>query len=164
MNTKWVTFYCTEARTPCSFKIHPYDINYSQWTMTVFMETKMGPRGSLRDIEGTQKCKTSIENMRLLSVLWKLAYEPWPVLCETVTGHPAGQVTDKWKVCEYEMAEWIWGVLRVNHKWNVSVWSETKMPAECPAGARRGRAADPRVIFTKQRLSELFIYTLHRAW
>ena len=73
---------------------------------------------------------------------------PWPVLCEAVTGHLADQVTDKWNVCEYEMTKWIGSVLGVNHRWNLSEWSETKMPAECPVSASRGRAADLRVIFT----------------
>ena len=64
------------------------------------------------------------------------------------TGHFADQVTHKWKKCERERNEWMTRVIGVKHKWLWSVPSEMQVPAECLASARRGRAADLRVIFT----------------
>ena len=40
-------------------------------------------------------------------------------------------------------------VIEVKHKWLWSVPDEMQVPAECLASARRGRAADLRVIFTE---------------
>ena len=39
-------------------------------------------------------------------------------------------------------------VIEVKDKWLLSVPDEMQVPAECLASARRGRAADLRVIFT----------------
>ena len=40
-------------------------------------------------------------------------------------------------------------VIEVKDKWLLSVPDEMQVPAECLASARRGQAADLRVIFTK---------------
>ena len=40
-------------------------------------------------------------------------------------------------------------VIEVKDKWLLSVPDEMQVPAECLASARRGRAADLRVIFTQ---------------
>ena len=60
-------------------------------------------------------------------------------------------------MCEWERIKWIASAIKVKYKWLLSVPDEIQVPVKCLANARRGWAADLRVIFTNKSNDIIFV-------